>query len=90
MCKSWVFFQKLRAFRENLASLKIAKGSKFAAEGDWNNKLPQRLQKLVFSKKKVGKFSEKKFLFLKTAKSSKYAAELQWKYKLSQSLPYCF
>ena len=46
------FFQKIRVFRENLASFKIAKGSKFAAEFDWNNKLPQKIQKLVFSKKK--------------------------------------
>ena len=43
------FFQKIRIFRENLASFKIAKGSKFAAEFDWNNKFPQRLQKMVFS-----------------------------------------
>ena len=53
------FFQKIRGFRETIASFKIAKGSKFAAEFDWNNKFPQRLQKLVFSKKKIGKFSEK-------------------------------
>ena len=53
------FFQKIRGFRETIASFKIAKGSKFAAEFDWNNKFQitnnkflQRLQKLVFSKKK--------------------------------------
>ena len=89
-CNSWVFFQKLRAFRENLASFKKAKSSKFAAEDDWDNKFPQRLQKLVFFKKKVGRFSEKKFPSLKTAKISKYAAEFDWKYQLSQSLQYFF
>ena len=48
------FFQKIRGFRETIASFKIAKGSKFAAECNWDQKVSQSCECLCFWLRKLG------------------------------------
>ena len=71
-------WQKYSIFQKN------DKGSKFAVECDWNSKISQNVQVLIFSKKKTDSFSEKKTIFLKTVELRNFAVECDWINDISQ------
>ena len=74
--KIWFFWRRDVSRKKILIVLKIAKGSKFAVECDWNSTIAQIVQNLgFFLKKNRWVFRGKIFIFFEFAKDSKLAME---------------
>ena len=75
-------------FLKKLNKIKIGKGSKFVAEYDKKTQSSQNVQNLIFKKKKLDDFFQKKHEFLKIAKDSKIVEKCDWNITISQKVPF--